>query len=1029
MSELLLTFESKEESLSVRQFSVHEEMSTLFCASVFARSPDDDIDFESIVGRPASFRIRNGAGGGGGTRTYTGICSHMEQVQAESSGLSTYYLNIVPRMWLLTQRTNHRLFQHLSIPDIVTKLLGEWKIEHRLQLQGGSYPELELRVQYGESDYAFISRLLEEAGISFTFAEDGDKGSVLVLCDTPQANERRPGGPIPYLDNPSRASGEFLTRVRVAQDVRPGRVTLRDADFRRNPIFPLYGRKAAGHTLEDMLEQYRYAPGSFLVDVDKGAVKKMGDAPGEGASGDAGESGADLIGKLTTGLGVVEVMPGLPGDDKGMSRTSEKAGHTRAQRHLESARATRKSVVFETNLVGLPPGTVIAVKNHARADLDGDHALLVTSLSINGAPDIDWTMSATATFADVPFRPPLRTPKPTIQGIQSAVVTGPSGEEIHTDELGRVRVQFHWDREGNHDENSSCWMRVNQGWAGSGFGMVALPRVGQEVLVAFLEGNPDLPVVVGRLFSSTARAPYSLPSDKTKSGWKSASSPGGGGFNEIMFEDAKGKELFNVQAERDLEKLVKNDETITIGRQRRTSVGTVDEAFVGERHTVAVRGSGGTTYTEITDKKIQLSTGEASIILEGPNITLEAKGKILLHSTGGDVELLGGPWVKINCGPEDEYEHHELTFTDPFGNPMVRSFLKGELSVDGGEPEVHDQFTSRSVRVPPGKEATVDSHVRRSQRRRERRGVLLMTTSNKLKLKPKKAAAPPNYIDLGFEHGCPGAQVHLGLRFQDQPGTGVDGKAFPRSEWEQSPFFVPNEYPVELAGVAGVAVDSIAPAPNPQMRDLPKIDSAKWKTLISASTAVTAKYFLVHDTGGGALPTKPPTDGSRGIHLFIGSGKLLLNHDFSEDHTGTKFESRHTEFKGKILHMEIVNRSPDVKANPADTYGEQDYYFAALAYVYASYRASEWLTVTCHLEVDRGICNGHSDPRGFSFDKFYRRIGVLVPSVAGKTFGILQARMGNGLNDKTMKNTFPAQYGAVQYEKVIVKCPEPEYAK
>ncbi len=250
-------------------------------------------------------------------------------------------------------------------------------------------------------------------------------------------------------------------------------------------------------------------------------------------------------------------------------------------------------------------------------------------------------------------------------------------------------------------------MRVSQGWAGSGFGLVALPRVGQEVLVAFLDGNPDQPVVVGRLFNSTLTSPYGLPAGKTKRGWRSASTPGGGGYDEVSFEDDKGAEVLNVQAEKDLTKLVKDDETVVVGGARRSDVATVDETRVGQRHTVALAGSGGMTYTEVTDGKIHLSNGQASIILDGPNITLQAAGKILLHSTGGDVELVGGPWVKINCGPEDDYEDHELTFTDPFGNPVVYSNLKGEVSVDGGEVETHDAYMSRVVRVPPGKQATV----------------------------------------------------------------------------------------------------------------------------------------------------------------------------------------------------------------------------------------------------------------------------------------------------------------------------------
>ncbi len=744
MSEFHLTFESKEDSLSVRRFSVAEEMSSLFTASIWARSPDDDLDFETIVGKPASFRISTGLRlGRVGLRTFTGVCSHMEQQQAESSGLSTYFLRIVPRLWLLTQRTNHRLFQHLSIPDIVAKVLGEWKIEHLFKLHRGDHPDLELRAQYGESDFDFINRLLEEAGISYYFAEDPDKGSVLVLGDAPQANERREGGPIPYLDNPTQSfECEYLTRVHLAQQVRPGKVTLRDFDFRRSPIFPFYGHKGAGHAIEDSLEQYRYAPGSFLVEVEKEAAQRLneaarpaaaaaksperavqdavgnavekqakkvvGEIAGHALGEAAGRLAGELMGKLALSLGIVEVMGGLVGDDKGMARFSEKAGFVRAQRQLESARASRRSVSFETNVIDLAPGTVIAIGRHARKDLGPEKALLITGSTSEGTHDSEWLMTGHAVFADAPYRPPNKTPKPTIQGLQSAVVTGPSGEEIYTDEIGRVRVQFHWDREGKHDEGSSCWMRVSQGWAGSSFGMIAIPRVRQEVLVAFLEGDPDHPVVVGRLFSSTSRMPYTLPQEKTKSGWKSASTPGSGGFNEIMFDDAKGRELVNVQAERDLEKLVKHDEVVTVGRERRTHIGTVDATRVGERHTVTVAGSGTPTYSELSDKRIHFSTGEASITLDGPNITLQAKGKILLHSTGGDVELLGGPWVKINCGPADEEADHELTFTDPFGNPMTRSFLKGVVSVDGEEPDTHDAYTSHVVRLAPGKKASVE---------------------------------------------------------------------------------------------------------------------------------------------------------------------------------------------------------------------------------------------------------------------------------------------------------------------------------
>jgi type VI secretion system secreted protein VgrG len=257
----------------------------------------------------------------------------------------------------------------------------------------------------------------------------------------------------------------------------------------------------------------------------------------------------------------------------------------------------------------------------------------------------------------------MRTSKPIVRGVQSAVVVGPAGEEIHTDEFGRVRVQFHWDREGKYDDNSSCWMRVSQGWAGSGYGMIVIPRIGQEVLVGFFEGDPDQPVIIGRVYNNTARVPYKLPDHKTKSTWKSDSSPNSDGFNEIMFEDAKGKELVYVQAQKDLQKLVKNNETertgvnrtIAVGANRTATIGVNDTTIVGVKHRLTIAQpkepppSIPPTTFDMSDKKLSYTTGEASIIFDGPNITLEAKGNITIRSKGGDVIIQGGPNVKINC--------------------------------------------------------------------------------------------------------------------------------------------------------------------------------------------------------------------------------------------------------------------------------------------------------------------------------------------------------------------------------------------
>jgi type VI secretion system secreted protein VgrG len=530
MPQLELIFESGDESLSVRSFRVEEGLNDLFTVAITARSVDPDLDLASFVGQRAAFLL---AGGVERERRWTGICSRMEQVRVEPKGLSTYDLTIVPRLWFLTQRRNHRLFQHQSIPDILDKLLAEWGIEPAWQIDRGSYPSLELRIQYGESDYAFLSRLVEEAGITFSFAPEPGKGSRLVFADRPQGADPRPSL-LPFVDAPEASQAgrlEYLTAVRVSDQVRPGKLVVRDFDFRR-PAHRLVGDASAGAGgLDAMLEQYHYLPGAALAET--------------------GEAGNTPV-----------------GDDKGVGRHADATGQGLAQRSLQSHRALKRAVHYQTNAFDLAPGVVFGVDRHPRSDLAADKLLLVVHARLEGTVGEEWTMSGKALFTDQPHYPAQVTPKPRIHGVQSAVVVGPDGQEIHTDEYGRVRVQFHWDREGEFNEESFVWIRVSQGWAGGGYGMLSLPRVGHEVLVQFMDGDPDSPLVVGRAFNASTTVPYALPDHKTVSTWRSASSPGADGFNEIKMEDKKGQELLYMQAEKDHARLVKNDEVSLIGNDR-----------------------------------------------------------------------------------------------------------------------------------------------------------------------------------------------------------------------------------------------------------------------------------------------------------------------------------------------------------------------------------------------------------------------------------------------------------------------------
>jgi type VI secretion system secreted protein VgrG len=670
-----LWFESGEDSLSVRHFTVREGLSSLFEAVVTAVSPKGDVDLDSLVGRGAALRLVNGR-----ERVFRGVARSVALVHAEPGGLSTYEIHLAHSLWLLGQRTNHRIFQHRSVPEIAGQILGEWGLAAEWQLDTSAHPRLEYRVQYGESDLAFVSRLLEETGITYRpLAAEGDRPG-LALTDSPQHRKPRDGGPVPFIDNAAASLlAEYVTDVRFTQEVSPTRVVLRDFDFRRRLDYELAGT-AATEGGDPRLEQHHYIPGAFAAD----------------------EAAPPANARVTTAA---------------------------AAQHLARGRAAGRVVTFTTNLLDLFPGVVFAIGDHPHPQLAADKTLLVTDLRLEGGPAGSWKISGRAVPAAQPYHPLRATPKPRIDGVESAVIVGPKGQTIHTDEHARVRVQFHWDRAGRFDEASSCWIRVSQGWAGAGFGLLALPRVGQEVLVAFYGGDPDQPVVVGRVFNGPNPVPYKLPEHATRSTWRSESVPGSEGFNELLFEDARGRELVYLQAERNLEQLVKVDEslsvghnrtkqvgideteligasqTTTVGLSRTAMIGGVDSTHVGMRHAVTVEQAAGAarlgpTGTEMTDRKITLTTGEATITLEGPNITLDAAASILLNAAS-EISIHGRANITVMAGASVRIEAQD-----------------GEVVVQGG-PLVHinpetggkaaDGLLELAVDAPP--EVDLDDHL------------------------------------------------------------------------------------------------------------------------------------------------------------------------------------------------------------------------------------------------------------------------------------------------------------------------------
>ena len=628
---------SCDADLTVKSFVAREALSAPFDVEIVAISPADTLPFEAIVGHKATFRVVS-PWPEAAPRTWTGVVHRIEQVDAEPGGATTYSIRLAPSLWRLGRRTNCRIFQHLAVPEIALALLGEWDILPALRLDAGAFPRHEYRVQYGETDLAFLSRLLEEAGVAYLFEDPAEVAegaaqpwSQLVLCEDATRREPR-AKPLEYWNTKDLPNDrEAVSRVRASREVRAGRATVRDFDYRARPGHELLASAAAASESEGRIEAFEYAPGAFVIEpVPDGA------------------------------------------------RVDEREAQARADRALAAERGGRFTVSYRTNVLDLAPGVVFSMQGHPHPELGDQRALLVTSHRIEGTREGEWTITGEATYGDEPHRPARRTPRPRIAGVQSALVVGPPGEEIHTDPMGRVRVEFPWDREGKSDEKSSCFLRVSQAWAGPGYGIVAVPRVGEEVLVSFFDGDPDQPVIVGRVHNGTAPPPQPLPANKTKSVWRTSSTPGGGGYSELALDDRKGEELVALRAERDYERLIVREERATIGASLTTKIGKTevreieadqvvkvggsrtiaiagsDTLSVGDSLSIDIGGAGGTFSSK--DKKIVFTTGEASLVLHGPNLYIDAQAIVSLKSggaltlSGGDVKIDGQPGVSLNSG-------------------------------------------------------------------------------------------------------------------------------------------------------------------------------------------------------------------------------------------------------------------------------------------------------------------------------------------------------------------------------------------
>lgn len=617
-------------SLTVQDWSVDQSLSELFTVNVVVTAKQATIRLEDVVGRPATFRIVE-KGNDERIQGWTGIVSLMAVERVETTGLSYYRLALSPPAWLLTKRRNHRIFQHVDVPTIIKTILDEWGVPHKWSIDAGRYPKLETKIQYGETDYDFIRRLIEECGLAYRFELDEANGSTMSFGDALEKGNARGGNALRFVEDPGdRAPGDWVTAVTLGREVRSGAYALADYDFRR-PAARVRVEAPKANGEEAKYEIYDYEPGAMLAETGK----------------DGGTPVADKLGK---------------------ARVDAEHGKQLATSLLHGERQGRELVSFSTNAVDVVPGMVLSIE-HPHPRLSAGNKLLVCTTAIHGGEQDNGEMTAQAVFADSPYREEAVTPKPQVEGVQSAIVVGPKNEEIHVDEFGRIKVQFLWDRESKSDDSSSCWMRVTQGWAGRAFGMMQWPRVGQEVLVSFLAGDCDQPVVVGTVFNGANGLPHQLPQHQTRSTLRSHSTPKGTGLNEIQFDDKKDAEMIHVQAERDLQGLVKHDEFIIVDHDL--------ERLVKQNERQWVHG----VRTEVTKQnRTEVTSKDRTLIVNGTLSTL-TKGD---HSEQID-------------GSHEEYfasEHHVVVAKDS------RERVDGDrsLEVKGVQNRAIDGSLSRIVR-------------------------------------------------------------------------------------------------------------------------------------------------------------------------------------------------------------------------------------------------------------------------------------------------------------------------------------------
>lgn len=652
-------FSSLGDDLLVESLSGEDRLGRPFEYHLNLVSQNHGLGFNDVVGQKVSVSLKLADG----ERWFHGYITEFSFAPPRDT-YARYEAVIRPWFWFLSQTADCRIFQEKTVPDIIKEVFADnGMTDFEVQLSG-TYRRWEYCVQYCESDFNFISRLMEQEGIYYYFKHTQDK-HVMVLVDSASGHEVFTG----------------------YQTVQYGTQT-QDDQFEDNLDF---------WTARQSIVPSTYASTDFNFETPKANMLAK----------------SAVTSAHSNPLGDPEIFD-YPGE---YSIAGD--GNENVKIRLQELQCQKEVLEVGGTCRGIASGYRFTLENHFREDQNQEYMVVSVSHSVNNASFISGSGEAAEVYrcqaevisSSTPFRASRTTPKPIVQGPQTAIVVGLAGEEIHTDKFGRVKVQFHWDRYGTNDADSSCWVRVSQLWAGKTWGGIQLPRVNQEVIVSFMEGDPDRPIITGRVYNADFMPPYALPDNKTQSGIKSRSSKGGSAdnFNEFRFEDKKGEEQIYVHAEKDLTTHVENDENRTTINTRTSLTGAEDNARPNETiETLQVLGQRktdiqGNDLLEVskgeTGRKIDIKDGSYELTVDKVDHLITVKeGKSATLVNTGDIS-----WEASKANISTDAKEGNISTEAGMGNISTKA-KQGNITETADAGNITTKATAGKITIQAGQE-------------------------------------------------------------------------------------------------------------------------------------------------------------------------------------------------------------------------------------------------------------------------------------------------------------------------------------